>query len=100
MQGPPSAAASWGPPSHRPERYGPEPRFLRRAEEAGIALRPLADHGTARPADGHVRLVIGYARLTPGGIERGVRLPAEAAAGGQRAAGCSPGVRAPAAAGR
>ncbi|WP_374402223.1 PLP-dependent aminotransferase family protein [Streptomyces sp. 35G-GA-8] len=61
-----------------PARHGPEPRFLRRAEAAGIALRPLADHGTARPADGLVRLVIGYAQLTPGGIERGVRLLAEA----------------------
>ncbi|MEV7426459.1 PLP-dependent aminotransferase family protein [Streptomyces sp. NPDC091212] len=63
-----------------PARYGPEPRFLRRAAEAGIALRPLTAHGTAGPRDGRVRLVLGYAHLTPARIARGVSLLADATA--------------------
>ncbi len=65
-----------------PERYGPEQRFLERAAGAGVALRPLADHGTARFDDSAVRLVLGYAHLTPSEIARGVRLMAQAAPDG------------------
>ncbi|AXG76686.1 MocR-like pyridoxine biosynthesis transcription factor PdxR [Streptomyces paludis] len=61
-----------------PSRYGPEERFLRRAAEAGVALRPLTAHGAAGPRDGRVRLVLGYAQLSPARIGSGVRLLAEA----------------------
>ncbi|MCT4353646.1 PLP-dependent aminotransferase family protein [Streptomyces sp. Je 1-79] len=61
-----------------PERYGPGTRFVERAEGAGVALRPLEEFGTARPTDGAVRLVLGYAHLTPSEITLGVRLAAEA----------------------
>ncbi|MGW8761379.1 MocR-like pyridoxine biosynthesis transcription factor PdxR [Streptomyces sp. NPDC055815] len=61
-----------------PARFGPPERFLARAAEAGVALRPLEEYGTARPADGDVRLVIGYAHLAPSAIGTGVRLVAEA----------------------
>ncbi|MFJ3767636.1 PLP-dependent aminotransferase family protein [Streptomyces sp. NPDC090082] len=61
-----------------PERFGPPARFLARAAEAGVGLRPLDAYGTARPADGDVRLVIGYAHLTPAAVATGIRLVAEA----------------------
>ncbi|MFF8380048.1 PLP-dependent aminotransferase family protein [Streptomyces sp. NPDC015661] len=61
-----------------PGRFGPPERFLARAAEAGVALRPLEEYGTARPADGDVRLVIGYAHLAPSAIGTGIRLAAEA----------------------
>ncbi|MFF0426560.1 PLP-dependent aminotransferase family protein [Streptomyces sp. NPDC004520] len=61
-----------------PARFGPPERFLGRAAEAGVALRPLEEYGTARPADGDVRLVIGYAHLTPSAVATGIRLVAEA----------------------
>ncbi|MFE7776937.1 PLP-dependent aminotransferase family protein [Streptomyces sp. NPDC057445] len=61
-----------------PGRYGPEPRFLERAARAGVVLRPLADYGTARVEDDGVRLVLGYAHLSPARIEGGVRLLAGA----------------------
>ncbi|MFB7586248.1 PLP-dependent aminotransferase family protein [Streptomyces sp. NPDC056169] len=61
-----------------PGRFGPPARFLARAAEAGVALRPLEDYGTARPDDGDVRLVVGYAHLSPSVIARGIRLVAEA----------------------
>nr|WTB29720.1 PLP-dependent aminotransferase family protein [Streptomyces sp. NBC_00830] len=61
-----------------PERFGPEPVFLHRAAARGIALRPLSDCGTARPADRTVSLVLGYAHLAPSDIVRGVRLLAAA----------------------
>lgn len=61
-----------------PGRYAPEAVFLRRAAAAGVALRPLADYGTARPDDEDVRLVLGYAHLTPAEIARGVGLMAGA----------------------
>ncbi|MFB6632021.1 PLP-dependent aminotransferase family protein [Streptomyces sp. NPDC056362] len=61
-----------------PERFGPPARFLARAAEAGVGLRPLDAYGTARPADGDVRLVIGYAHLTPSAVATGIRLVAEA----------------------
>ncbi|WP_217169685.1 PLP-dependent aminotransferase family protein [Streptomyces sp. AC512_CC834] len=65
-----------------PERYGPEERFLARVTGAGVAVRPLAayGHGVAGgPAAGkEVRLVLGYAPLTPGRIRAGVERMAEA----------------------
>ncbi|MFB7028179.1 MULTISPECIES: PLP-dependent aminotransferase family protein [unclassified Streptomyces] len=64
-----------------PARFGPPERFLARAAEAGVALRPLEEYGTARPADGDVRLVIGYAHLSPSAIAEGVALLAEAVGG-------------------
>ncbi|MCX4587445.1 PLP-dependent aminotransferase family protein [Streptomyces sp. NBC_01481] len=62
-----------------PERYGPGPRFVDRAAAAGVAVRPLADYRVASAEDRGVRLVIGYAQLSPSDIVRGVRLMAEAA---------------------
>ncbi|MFF9147994.1 PLP-dependent aminotransferase family protein [Streptomyces sp. NPDC014861] len=78
-----------------PARYGPTEHFLAEAARAGVALRALEEYGTARPADGAVRLVIGYAHLTPKAIAAGVRRTAEAL-GRSQAAGvlCSRGVRA------
>ncbi|WP_137990697.1 PLP-dependent aminotransferase family protein [Streptomyces vilmorinianum] len=61
-----------------PSLYGPPARLVERAASAGVVLRPLEEYGTARPTDGAVRLVIGYAHLTPSEIARGVRLAAEA----------------------
>ncbi|MER7515303.1 PLP-dependent aminotransferase family protein [Streptomyces sp. NPDC126499] len=63
-----------------PVDYGPTGRFLERARAAGVALHPLEDYGTARPDDGAVRLVIGYAHLSPADIALGVRLVAGAEA--------------------
>ncbi|PJE97930.1 GntR family transcriptional regulator [Streptomyces carminius] len=62
-----------------PARYGPEERFLARTARVGVAVRPLSHYGASPPGDGHVRLVLGYAHLTPGRIAHGVRLLAEAA---------------------
>ncbi|MGW6570208.1 MocR-like pyridoxine biosynthesis transcription factor PdxR [Streptomyces sp. NPDC054975] len=59
-------------------RYGPPARFVERAASAGVALRPLEEYGTSRPTDGAVRLVLGYAHLTPSEIARGVHLAAGA----------------------
>ncbi|MFI9101893.1 PLP-dependent aminotransferase family protein [Streptomyces fildesensis] len=59
-----------------PARYGPEPRFLAAAAAAGVAVRPLSDY-TVRGGgaeDGQVRLVMGYAHLSPADIERSVAL--------------------------
>ncbi|MFJ9431429.1 PLP-dependent aminotransferase family protein [Streptomyces sp. NPDC101490] len=61
-----------------PGRFGPPERFLARASAAGVALRALEEHGTARPTDGDVRLVVGYAHLPPSALTTGVRLLAEA----------------------
>ncbi|MFE6130640.1 PLP-dependent aminotransferase family protein [Streptomyces sp. NPDC056437] len=69
-----------------PGRFGPEPRFLESAQRAGIALRALAEHGTARYADSAVRLVLGYAHLTPSDIARGIGLLARETQGGGPAA--------------
>ncbi|MFF2962360.1 PLP-dependent aminotransferase family protein [Streptomyces sp. NPDC057963] len=57
-----------------PGRYGPEPVFMARAAEAGVALRPLSDFGTAPSADRTVSLVLGYAHLPSSDIVEGVRL--------------------------
>lgn len=61
-----------------PEQYGPEPVFMARAADAGVALRPLGACGNVPGEDGAVRLVLGYAHLAPTEIERGVRLLAAA----------------------
>ncbi|MCB8904393.1 MULTISPECIES: PLP-dependent aminotransferase family protein [unclassified Streptomyces] len=61
-----------------PGCYGPPERFLARSAEAGVALRPLEEYGTARPGDGDVRLVIGYAHLAPSIVTAGIRMAAEA----------------------
>ncbi|MFD0074950.1 PLP-dependent aminotransferase family protein [Streptomyces sp. NPDC127166] len=61
-----------------PAGFGPPERFLARAAEAGVALRSLEEYGTARPGDGDVRLVIGYAHLAPSAVTTGIRLVAEA----------------------
>ncbi|QGV81788.1 PLP-dependent aminotransferase family protein [Streptomyces ficellus] len=63
-----------------PGRHGRGSSFLERAAAAGVALRPLTDYGSARPDDGDVRLVLGYAHLSPSEIARGVRLMASIAA--------------------
>ncbi|MCX5039160.1 PLP-dependent aminotransferase family protein [Streptomyces coelicoflavus] len=65
-----------------PERYGPEERFLARVEEAGVAVRSLTAYGHggvagdqvagASRSPEQVRLVLGYAHLTPGRIRAGV----------------------------
>ncbi|WP_129310606.1 PLP-dependent aminotransferase family protein [Streptomyces sp. L2] len=64
-----------------PDRYGPEAAFVQRMADAGVAVRALGDCAHT-PADGPgVRLVLGYAHLTPARIRTGVRLMAEALAG-------------------
>ncbi|MER7951808.1 PLP-dependent aminotransferase family protein [Streptomyces sp. NPDC096079] len=64
--------------AHVPARFGPPERFRARVAEAGVALRHLEEYGTERPGDGDVRLVIGYAHLSPPALATGVRLVAEA----------------------
>ncbi|WP_028800431.1 PLP-dependent aminotransferase family protein [Streptomyces sp. 142MFCol3.1] len=59
-----------------PERYGPLDRFLERTRAAGVAVRPLAQYGTA--VEDGLRLVLGYAHLSPARIHDGVALLAEA----------------------
>ncbi|MFE0517063.1 PLP-dependent aminotransferase family protein, partial [Streptomyces sp. NPDC058964] len=63
-----------------PERYGPEDRFLERMAVAGVAVRPLSACTHARTGDSGVRLVLGYAHLSPARIRAGVDLMAEALA--------------------
>jgi len=66
-----------------PPLFGPEERFLARVAAAGVAVRPLTEYTHARAgqvgSDG-VRLVLGYAHLSPARIRSGVRLMAEATA--------------------
>ncbi|MFC7819312.1 PLP-dependent aminotransferase family protein [Streptomyces sp. NPDC057367] len=61
-----------------PERYGPEERFLARVTETGVAVRPLAEYthgaGGDDAAAKEVRLVLGYAHLTPSRIRAGVEM--------------------------
>ncbi|MFF0790357.1 PLP-dependent aminotransferase family protein [Streptomyces spiralis] len=75
-----------------PGRYGPEDRFLARAGAAGIAVRTLTAYTHARAggpggddgteeAGGGVRLILGYAHLSPSRIHKGVRLMREAVDG-------------------
>ncbi|UUU35430.1 PLP-dependent aminotransferase family protein [Streptomyces sp. CA-210063] len=59
-----------------PDRYGPLDRFLERATAAGVAVRGLARYGRV-PDDG-VRLVLGYAHLSPARIREGVGVMASA----------------------
>ncbi|MFG6301812.1 MocR-like pyridoxine biosynthesis transcription factor PdxR [Streptomyces rochei] len=65
-----------------PERYGPEKHFLARAADAGIAVRALAEYGHGAGGDEAarraVRLVLGYAHLTPGRIRAAVESLARA----------------------
>ncbi|GGN31440.1 MocR-like pyridoxine biosynthesis transcription factor PdxR [Streptomyces fuscichromogenes] len=61
-----------------PERYGPESRFVRRAAAAGVAVRALGECTHARGDESVVRLVLGYAHLSPARIREGVRMLAEA----------------------
>ncbi|MFF3332615.1 PLP-dependent aminotransferase family protein [Streptomyces sp. NPDC002888] len=67
-----------------PQRYGPQARFLAGVGAAGVAVRPLEAYTHARVTGdtaGLVRLVLGYAHLSPARIRQGVRLMAEAAGG-------------------
>ncbi|MGW0711139.1 MocR-like pyridoxine biosynthesis transcription factor PdxR [Streptomyces sp. NPDC002643] len=59
-----------------PDRYGPLDRFLECAAAAGVAVRGLPQYGRIR--DDGVRLVLGYAHLSPARIREGVRLMAKA----------------------
>ena len=59
-----------------PERFGPLDQFLERAASASVAVRPLAYYGQA-VGEG-VRLVLGYAHLSPARIREGVRVLADA----------------------
>ncbi|MFD7710511.1 PLP-dependent aminotransferase family protein [Streptomyces sp. NPDC059786] len=59
-----------------PGHCGPPDRFLERVAGAGIAVRPLSAYGTT--ADDRVRLVLGYAHLSPARIHEGVELMAAA----------------------
>ncbi|MFE2046709.1 PLP-dependent aminotransferase family protein [Streptomyces sp. NPDC059477] len=70
-----------------PARYGPGDRFLARVRDAGVTVRTLEAYAHPDAAPGQppsraspaVRLVLGYAHLTPARIRAGVRLMAEAA---------------------
>ncbi|MEU6065184.1 PLP-dependent aminotransferase family protein [Streptomyces sp. NPDC047082] len=64
-----------------PRRYGPEERFLERMAAAGVAVRPLSACTHTRADVSGVRLVLGYAHLSPARIRAGVQLMAEALAG-------------------
>lgn len=59
-----------------PDRFGPLDHFLARTAAAGVAVRPLAHYGEA--VEDGVRLVLGYAHLSPARIRDGVRLMADA----------------------
>lgn len=55
---------------------------LERTSAAGVAVRPLTDfaHAPVRGGGGDVRLVVGYAQLSPARITAGGRLMADALA--------------------
>ncbi|WP_367324780.1 PLP-dependent aminotransferase family protein [Streptomyces sp. HUAS ZL42] len=66
-----------------PERYGPRGRFLERMAAAEVAVRTLPDYtharaGSHQDGDDAVRLVLGYAHLSPARIRQGIRRMAEA----------------------
>ncbi|MDT9700768.1 PLP-dependent aminotransferase family protein [Streptomyces sp. P17] len=61
-----------------PKRFGPEEDFRARTAAAGVAVRLLADCTHACAGHDDVRLVLGYAHLSPARIREGVRLMAEA----------------------
>ncbi|TPQ18451.1 PLP-dependent aminotransferase family protein [Streptomyces sporangiiformans] len=69
-----------------PLRYGPPDLFLERVAAAGVAVRPLRDFTQTPAEEESVRLVLGYAHVSPARIREGVRLMAEAV-GGRRAGG-------------
>ncbi|MFF4395324.1 PLP-dependent aminotransferase family protein [Streptomyces sp. NPDC001480] len=64
-----------------PGRYGPEEAFTGRLAAAGVVVRPLSAYTHARTDDRGVRLVLGYAHLSPTRILEGVKLMAQALAG-------------------
>ncbi|MFJ3672601.1 PLP-dependent aminotransferase family protein [Streptomyces sp. NPDC090106] len=68
-----------------PGRYGPEADLVARLTAAGVAVRPLSQCAhTPTGDDGDpaaVRLVLGYAHLSPARIRTGVRLLATATRG-------------------
>ncbi|MBC3984480.1 PLP-dependent aminotransferase family protein [Streptomyces sp. AC536] len=63
--------------AHLPERYGPRESFLARAQRAGVALAPLDAYACGTAPELHarpgVRLVLGYAHLSPSRIVAAVR---------------------------
>ncbi|MFE6363043.1 PLP-dependent aminotransferase family protein [Streptomyces sp. NPDC057806] len=61
-----------------PKRFGPEEDFLARTAAAGVAVRLLSHCAHARGGHDDVRLVLGYAHLSPARIREGVRAMAEA----------------------
>ncbi|WAU81095.1 PLP-dependent aminotransferase family protein [Streptomyces sp. Qhu-G9] len=61
-----------------PDRYGPPQRFLASAAGAGVAVRPLSDYTRTPAGDDVVRLVLGYAHVSPARIREGIRLLATA----------------------
>lgn len=61
-----------------PDRYGPQDHFLEAMTTADIAVRPLTDYTRAPTKDDVVRLVLGYAHVSPTRIQEGVRLMATA----------------------
>ncbi|GGW58251.1 PLP-dependent aminotransferase family protein [Streptomyces galilaeus] len=66
-----------------PGRFGPEAGFAERAWAAGVAVRTLPQYSHTDTAAGPaVRLVLGYAHLSPARIRDGVRLLAEAVRAG------------------
>ncbi len=62
-----------------PKRYGPEADFHARVTAAGVAVRLLSECAHAPGDHDDVRLVLGYAHLSPARIREGVRLMAAAA---------------------
>ncbi|GLW49934.1 GntR family transcriptional regulator [Streptomyces sp. NBRC 14336] len=62
-----------------PKRYGPEADFQARVTAAGVAVRLLSECAHAPGDHDDVRLVLGYAHLSPVRIREGVRLMAAAA---------------------
>ncbi|MFE7073550.1 PLP-dependent aminotransferase family protein [Streptomyces sp. NPDC057620] len=63
-----------------PGRYGPAGPFLASAEAAGVAVRALTSYTRVPSPDDVVRLVLGYAHVSPSGIREGVRALALATA--------------------
>ncbi|BBC38218.1 GntR family transcriptional regulator [Streptomyces graminofaciens] len=61
-----------------PERYGPAGRFVERVGVGGVVVRVLERYGRVSGEDGRVRLVLGYAHLSPARIREGVGVMAEA----------------------
>ncbi len=64
-----------------PARYGPPERFLASVGAAGVAVRALSSYTRTPPSDDVVRLVLGYAHVSPARIREGVGAMAAAIAG-------------------